>query len=73
MQTIQPTHVTTRLKNDIEAAQLYGVKVSTIRKWRILGRGPRFVKIGSLVRYRDEDLIAFLDSCPTGGGHLQAA
>jgi len=55
------------LRSDVEVAEYFGVKVATIRKWRILGQGPRYIKIGSLVRYRPEDLLAFLDSCPKRG------
>ena len=61
------------LMSDVELAAFFGVKVSTIRKWRILGTGPRWIKLGSLVRYKIDDALAFLDSRPSGGGNATAA
>ncbi len=43
------------------AAAYLGMKVSTLRQWRFLSRGPRYLKIGRSVRYRQEDLDAFLE------------
>jgi hypothetical protein len=39
-----------------------------LRKWRMTGRGPRWIKLGKLVRYRMSDLNAYLDSCAAVGG-----
>lgn len=39
-----------------EAAELLRVKESTLEQWRWQGRGPQFVKVGRLVRYRYSDL-----------------
>ena len=41
------------------AAERYQVSVLTLRKWRLTGRGPRFRKFGSAVRYSLADLEAF--------------
>jgi len=43
-----------------EAAIYLNVKPATLEMWRWNGRGPRFVKIGRSVRYRQSDLDAFL-------------
>jgi excisionase family DNA binding protein len=51
-----------------EAARFLNVSIKTLDRWIYERRGPRYYKIGALVRYRDEDLIAFLEACPTGGG-----
>jgi len=32
-----------------------------------LQRGPRFIKVGALVRYRAEDLEQWLETLPAGG------
>ena len=32
----------------------------TLEWWRMTGRGPKFVKVGNRVRYRDRDLEAWL-------------
>jgi predicted site-specific integrase-resolvase len=51
----------TLVMRDVKAAELIGVKPSTLRKWRTLGQGPAYQKVGRCVRYRVEDLKAFLD------------
>ena len=55
------------LLSDYDLAQLTGFSVHTIRRWRLLQQGPRYIKIGSSVRYRPEDVTAWLESRPTGG------
>jgi predicted DNA-binding transcriptional regulator AlpA len=50
-----------RLQNEHDVAQTCAISVATLRKWRMLKRGPRFLKIGSLVRYRPEDVTAWID------------
>ena len=44
----------------IEAAKILGLQKSTLEAWRSRGGGPQFVKLGRAVRYRGEDLEAFL-------------
>jgi hypothetical protein len=46
--------------NEKDAAQMLGCSVGLLRKWRLFGEGPAFCKIGKLVRYRQEDLVAFV-------------
>jgi hypothetical protein len=60
------------LLDEIDVAHHCKVSLSSVRKWRLFNRGPKFLKIGTSVRYRPEDLTAFLDSRPTGGGSGQA-
>lgn len=48
------THTPQRLINEHEVAASCSISVLTLRKWRCQKRGPEFVKIGSLVRYRPE-------------------
>ena len=43
-----------------EAAAYTGIAVSTLEKRRVYGGGPAFLKLGRSVRYRLEDLDAFL-------------
>lgn len=43
------------------AAEYLGMKSGTLEVWRVQGRGPRFLKLGRSVRYRAEDLDAFLN------------
>jgi predicted DNA-binding transcriptional regulator AlpA len=43
-----------------EVAALLHCSVSSLNKWRIEGRGPRFVKIERRVRYRPADVVAYV-------------
>ena len=43
-----------------EAAAKTGMSVSTLNKWRVAGFGPKFVKLGKRVLYRDEDIQSFI-------------
>jgi len=45
-----------------QAAEYLGLAVSTLNKWRCHGGGPIFVKMGRAVRYRVEDLNAFIEN-----------
>jgi predicted DNA-binding transcriptional regulator AlpA len=57
------------LLNEHDVARVISVSVATVRRWRLFRRGPKFIKVsGSAVRYRPEDVKAYLDARPTGGG-----
>jgi len=45
-----------RTLTDIEVAARLGVSRFTVRSWRLKGSGPRFLKMGRAVRYRQEDV-----------------
>ncbi len=49
------------LKSVEEAAGYLRVAVSTLNKWRVQGRGPRFAKVGGRVRYTQADLDAYVE------------
>ena len=55
------------LLNEHDVARITGMSLASVRRWRLLGRGPRFLKIGASVRYQPEALQAFLNSRPMGG------
>ena len=61
------------LLNEHEVAEMLGVSVATVRRWRLLKQGPRYLKLGALCKYRVEDITAWLDSRPFGGGHQAEA
>lgn len=50
-----------RLLRPLDVAARIGVPVGTLANWRCDGRGPRYLKVGRHVRYRVEDLEAWLD------------
>jgi hypothetical protein len=55
------------LLTETEVSHILRASLATPRKWRVDKRGPRFIKIGPLVRYQLEDLREWLSSLPTGG------
>ena len=50
------------LLNETEAARILAMRVTTLRRWRWAGRGPRFIKVGAAVRYDPADLTAFIEA-----------
>jgi hypothetical protein len=68
MTTLQPIPI--HLLNEHDIAEHLRVSVATVRRWRILRQGPTFIKIGAAVRYKPEDLAAWLDSRPSGGSEI---
>ncbi len=56
------------LLDEHAVAQWYGISVATVRRWRWLGIGPTYLKIGASVRYRHTDVEGYLQSRPTPGG-----
>jgi hypothetical protein len=42
-----------------DLAERYKVGLGTVREWRAKGTGPRVTKLGQLVRYNIEDVLAW--------------
>jgi predicted DNA-binding transcriptional regulator AlpA len=49
-----------RLVDEGEAAKFLGKSVAWMQRARSVGQGPRFAKLGHHVRYRAEDLDAYV-------------
>lgn len=49
------------LMTETEAARLLGVSIRTLQSWRWRRVGPRYTKLGGSVRYRVEDINAFIE------------
>ncbi len=50
---------------------LGGIAPATLKSWRCSRRGPRFVRLGRKIAYREQDLLAFVESHlsePDGSG-----
>jgi hypothetical protein len=58
------------LFDERSAAKVLSCSVALLRKWRLVGEGPAYVKVGRLVRYRQADIDVFLNAnlVQTGGG-----
>ena len=59
--------MTTQLLRETDLARILGKAPVTIRRWRLLAQGPRFLRIGRNIRYRPEDLERWLETRPSGG------
>ncbi len=53
---------TTHLIREEDAAAYLGLSPKTLSRWRWSGKGPTFHKLGSSVRYKFEELDAFVVS-----------
>ena len=51
-----------RYMGEKEVAALIGFAVQSLRNWRFLDRGPRYVKMGRSVRYRFKDVLDWMES-----------
>ncbi len=49
------------LLTERDASKLLCLSVRTLQKWRLCGRGPRFLKLGHAVRYDRAELKRFLE------------
>ncbi len=50
-----------RLLREREVFERLNIGVSTGQQYRLKGLGPKFVKIGRSVRYRESDVQAYID------------
>ena len=55
------------LLTERDVARITGLSVASVRRWRLLRQGPRYLKIGAAVRYKCSDISIWLESRHTGG------
>jgi len=72
MQTTAPISTTEqsqtkRGKDKAFAANFLGVSIAHMNRMIHERRGPRYRKVGRLVRYDERDLQSYWDNLPTGG------
>ena len=58
---MQETHEMAGL-TETDVAYRLGISAQTLRSWRWQRKGPTFLKVGRAVRYRPEDIEAFLEA-----------
>jgi predicted DNA-binding transcriptional regulator AlpA len=51
------------LLNQKQAARVLGISPRTLERYRVAGTGPRYVRLGRLIRYRKGDLANWVESC----------
>jgi hypothetical protein len=50
------------LLNEQAVAKQLNCEVKTLQAWRCRGGGPMFVRVGRLIRYRPDDVQAYINS-----------
>ncbi len=53
------------LLNQKDVERITGLKPSTLEQWRLVGKGPRWIKLGRMVRYRESELHEYLNALPS--------
>jgi len=61
------------LLRETDVARILNRSVKTLRKDRSLGRGPRWIRTENSIRYRPQDIEAYLSRCPSGGSPILAS
>jgi len=51
-----------RFFNEFQAAKYLGISPKTLRRWRVIGNPPNFLKFGKSVKYAIEDLDNFIEA-----------
>ncbi len=72
----QADSLASRLLSERQVAERLNVAEVTLQQWRCQGKGPPFVRLGRMIRYRASDLEVFLisqeivppRSCKSRGG-----
>jgi excisionase family DNA binding protein len=49
-----------RLLTSEQVSELLQVNANTLVQWRYRGKGPSFVKVGRLVRYRNSEIMEWI-------------
>jgi hypothetical protein len=56
---LEQATVSTRHLNQRELAERWNISARSLERWRWIGEGPRFLKLGGRVVYRLEDIEAY--------------
>lgn len=55
------------LLTENEVSACLKVSLACLRRWRLQGEGPQYVKVNNMVRYRETDTKAWVEKLPTAG------
>jgi predicted DNA-binding transcriptional regulator AlpA len=55
------------LLTENEVSTCLKVSLACLRRWRLHGDGPQYVKVNNMVRYREVDVSNWVEKLPTGG------
>ena len=59
--------MTTTLRKPEEISSTLGIPVATLAQWRWRGIGPAYCRVGRHIRYRQDDIDAWLSANRHGG------
>lgn len=62
--------MTSNFLNEKEVSNQTGLSVSALRKHREKNFGIPYYKLGKLVRYKEEDVIEFIENCKVNTTNL---
>ena len=63
----QPNETLEQLLTERDVARILRISIASCRRWRVSNHGPKFLKLSTSVRYRPDDLVAWIATCPSGG------
>ena len=50
------------LLSESEVSKILGVKPRTLQQWRLLGKGPKYIRLSErMIRYSESDIRNWLD------------
>ncbi len=52
----------TKYLTDRQVSALTGIALQTLRNWRAQSKGPDYAKLGRSVRYREDVVLAWMES-----------
>ena len=55
------------LLTENEVSACLKVSLACLRRWRLVGDGPQYVKVNNLVRYREADVKTWVEELPSAG------
>jgi hypothetical protein len=50
-----------------QVAEIMGLSIKTLQRWRLFGEGPEWKKFGTAVRYPADALADWIERAPRGG------
>jgi len=62
---------TSEILNERQVQEIYGLTIPYLRRARRERRGPKFLKVGKLVRYRKTDIESYLSAHTVETGGLE--
>ena len=57
-----PAHADERLWSVDDVSAYLAVSIATLYRWRCTGYGPKSLRVGRYIRYRQGDVLSWLDS-----------